>query len=271
MTTVSVALDPEQQEDAEAGRQPRLECFALEADPPEIVPASPLRNWMEAVAAKHAYRCLPMTIANTHGWEILSPCDLAVDWTGGPERADLTVRILDGRRVSERFAHSNFSQGIVTFHTGYLFRTPPGWDLMATGPLNNPKKGIAPLSGIMETDWLPYPFTMNWMMTELGSVVFERGEPFCVVYPVPKQALLNFEPVIQSLDDDPALKADYELFRQSRETFFNRLAQRDKAALAQQWQRHYFRGEYPDGRRESGHVNKSRLAYPIDRRQRPPR
>ncbi|MGH1560190.1 DUF6065 family protein [Caulobacter segnis] len=29
------------------------------------------------------------------------------------------------------------TRGVVTFHTGYLFRTPPGWSLMAMGPPNH--------------------------------------------------------------------------------------------------------------------------------------
>jgi hypothetical protein len=42
--------------------------------------------------------------------------------------------------------------------------------------LNSPKDGIAPLTGVIETDWLPYPFTMNWQMTRPGSVRFDKDE-----------------------------------------------------------------------------------------------
>src|ERR1700730_4059402 len=50
----------------------RLKCYALYPNPPRLVPARPERAWMEAFPARHAYRCLPLTIANSHGWEILS-------------------------------------------------------------------------------------------------------------------------------------------------------------------------------------------------------
>jgi len=43
------------------------------------------------------------------------------------------------------------------------------------GPPNWPKDGVYPLSGLVETDWLPFPFTMNWQMTRAGSVSFSAG------------------------------------------------------------------------------------------------
>ena len=177
-----------------------LECFALTPDPPPLVPADPSRAWMDRVPGRHAYRCLPMAIANTYGWEVRSPCKFEVEWNGGERQADLTFRALDGFALMSHLLHSNFAQGILTFHTGYMFRTPPGWNLMASGPLNAPKHGIAPLAGVIETDWLPYPFTMNWKMTFPGIVTFEKDEPFCLIYPVRQGTLERFTPVIRDLE-----------------------------------------------------------------------
>ena len=70
---------------------------------------------------------------------------------------------------------------MLTFHPGYLFRTPPGWSMWAMGPPNHIKDGIQPLAGLVETDWLPFPFTMNWIFTRPGTVRFEKGEPFCFI------------------------------------------------------------------------------------------
>ncbi len=87
---------------------------------------------MDVFTDRHAYRCLPLSIANTHGWEMLVPAAFEVEWNGGPNIADLTVRALEPFPAGfpfEHFAMSNFARGIVTLHTGYLFRTPPGWSL----------------------------------------------------------------------------------------------------------------------------------------------
>jgi hypothetical protein len=245
----------------------RLRCYSVGPSPLKLVPASPSRAWMDKFPSRHAYRCLPMAIANTHGWELLSPCAFAIDWTGGPEKSDISFRCLDNYPFLSSFAESAFARGIATFHTGYIFRTDPGWSLMATGPLNNPKAGIAPLSGVVETDWLPYTFTMNWHLTQPGTVTFEKDEPFCLVYPILQKALEETTPEILNLADDLALKKEFEAWHGRRNEFLQRLDTRDPVALKEGWQRFYFKGERPDGGGAApSHTIKMRLNAPVDRR-----
>jgi hypothetical protein len=94
-------------------------------------------------------------------------------------------------------ASSHFGYGIVTWNPRLLFHTPPGWNLVARGPANRPKRGITALEGIVETDWADATFTMNWQMTEPGfPVVFEAGEPYCLLMPVRRGSLERFAPAI---------------------------------------------------------------------------
>lgn len=244
----------------------KLTCYAVCPDPPKIVPARADRAWMDEIKDRHAYRCLPLAIANAYGWEILSPCALSVTWNGGVEASSLTVEPDEPFPGFEFFANSHFAYGIVTFHVGYLFRTEPGWDLLATGPYNAAKDGIAPLTGVIEADWLPYPFTMNWRMTRPGTVRFEKDEPLCSIYPVAKGALETVEPVIRSLEDDPRLHEDCMAWRERRNEFIERCLARDNGALSQGWQRHYFLGSHPDGRVATDHASKLRLKAPVDQR-----
>ncbi len=223
-----------------------LEAFKLTPHPPPLVPCSPRRDWMDAFPDRHAYRCLPLTIANTHGWDILAPAAFEVQWNGHPSKADLKVRGADG------FAVSNFTMGVVTLHPGYLFRTPPGWNLLVTGPLNKFKNGASPMTGIIESDWLPYPFTMNWQMTAPGIVRFEEGEPVCTVMPIPASYIEQWNVAIHVMSDDQKLAEDHEKFRASRE------------ANPMVWQRHYFRGQMPDGTPAERHAQKERAKTPVD-------
>src|SRR5271165_1161304 len=48
-------------------------CYLHEGWQPLIRPAEPTRAWMDATPEAFAYRCLPLNIANAHGWEILPP------------------------------------------------------------------------------------------------------------------------------------------------------------------------------------------------------
>ena len=167
------------------------------------------------------------------------------------------------------FAELNFTHGIVTLHTGYLFQTDPGWHLVATGPFNNPKNGIAPLSGVIETDWLPYTFTMNWRMTAPGTVRFEKDEPFCLIFPVVQETLEATMPEIYNLADNPELCAEHLAWAQSRGAFRKRLEQKEPEALKQAWQKYYFKAKSPDGSSMPvpSHTQKLRVRPPVDKRK----
>lgn len=69
---------------------------------------------------------------------------------------------------------SVFGSGIMTWGVPYLFRTPPGWNLLARGPANWPKDAVAPLDGLVETDWAVATFTMNWKFTRAPARALQR-------------------------------------------------------------------------------------------------
>ncbi|MND69654.1 hypothetical protein D3C80_611380 [compost metagenome] len=239
----------------------KLECFPLTPNPPELVPGRPNRSWMDGVSGRHAYRCLPLTMANTTGWELLCPFGFEASWTGGATQADLAI---EGDDPSlGHFVQSHFAHGILTFHTGYLFRTPPGWAVWASGAPNHLKDGIQPLEGLIETEWLPYPFTMNWVFTRPGRVRFEKGEPFCFIAPLEHVHTPRFEPVIRELSQEPDLEARYRSWMDVRSAFNARVAAGDAEAIREAWQKFYFRGRYPDGQTgPETHVNRRRLQCP---------
>jgi hypothetical protein len=239
-----------------------LECYPVTDRPPDIIPGKPQRAWMDAFAERHPYRCLPLNMANSTGWELLCPLGFTAEWNGGPHQSDIKIT---PDRPNPDFHHvvtSHFSRGIMTFHAGYLFRTPPGWSLMAAGPPNLPKDGIYPLQGLVETDWLPFPFTMNWIFTRPGRVRFEKKEPFCFIYPVKEKQIDEFEPVQRSLNSNAPFKQQYDAWHRLRDDFNARLRRGDPSAMKEAWQRYYFKGELPE---ETGaappvdHVNKRRL------------
>lgn len=224
---------------------------------------------MDRIPDKHAYRCLPLNIANSHGWEILSPCALSITWNGGVDARDITLKALDSYPRLSQVVVSHFAFGIVTFHLWYLFRSEPGWDLFASGSLNPIKDGIAPLAGVIETNWLPYPFTMNWQMTRPATVHFDKDEPLCMIFPVPHGALQTVEPEILDLDNVPELKAQTMAWKERRDEFMQRFNAKDAATLKEAWQRFYFIGEMPDGSQPEQHLHKLRLDAPVDKRRKP--
>ncbi|MDQ0458340.1 DUF6065 family protein [Rhizobium paknamense] len=209
---------------------------------PVIRPAPLRREWMDATKEKLAYRCTPMTIANVSGWELVLPCSVRVNWNGRNGRDDLHIEIVAGEHPVSDVAISHFGSGIVTFFAGYLVQTDPGAVLMVRGSPNSPKDGACPLEGMVETDWLPFPFTMNWMMTRPGEVTFNAGEPFSFLTPVNMSALDELQPELDSIDSNPSLFEECKAWQAARKSFNRKLSEGDPVALEQGWQRNYLQG-----------------------------
>jgi hypothetical protein len=210
----------------------------------QIVPAPVAREWMDLTHDRFAYRCLPLLIANQSGWLLLNTHKLRAVWNGKPDPDSVTIIPKKGPSNAPCPAVSHFGHGILTFNLNYLFRTPPGYNLWARGPANFFKDGISPLEGLVETDWSPATFTMNWKMTSVDMPVdFEIGEPVCMIVPVKRGEVEQFRPAIKEIASNPQIKQAYEEWSASRSKFLNQLKSAGSAATEEKWQRDYVQGE----------------------------
>lgn len=219
----------------------RLTAYRLGPVAPGLRAAPPRREWMDETDERYAYRCLPLTMANQFGWELLCPSTFEALWTGGKSISSIQiVRLDDGMG---QLPSSHFGHGVLTFNACHLFRTEAPYQMYVTGPANRPKDGIAPLTGMVETDWLPFAFTMNWRFTRPGVPIrFEEGEPFCHFFPVSPSALEAAEPVLCDLEDEPELAQQYHGWKSSRDAWVADLHVEGTVANLRGWQRFYHRG-----------------------------
>ena len=220
--------------------------------PPDVAPEpAPIpRAWMDAAHQRHPYRCLPLVIANQCGWVLRCPTGFSAYWYGGPGKEDVELRFdtPDNRIVT------HFGSGVITFTIPFLFRTPPGINLWVKGPANWIKDGVQALEGVVETDWLASTFTMNWKITRVCEWVrFEKGEPFCMLVPVPRGLVESLAPRLEPLTTNPLLREQYQKWEESRSGFLGGLTARDPGAVAQGWQKDYFQGKTPDGKSFDSH------------------
>ena len=244
----------------------QMTCYRTSKPTIELRPGRADRDWMDATDKRFAYRCLPLTIANCYGWELILPCDVTAGWNGGNKLTDMNISVSDAAWGNDRLACSHFGHGVLTFQTGYLFRTNPGVALLARGAPNWPRQDIYPLEGLVETDWLPFTFTMNWAFTRPGRVVLKAGEPFCFLTPVRISSLENLQPEIVDLNDCPEEAERLSVWASARRDFNERLKNNEPSASEQGWQKWYTRGEYPDGNPAAQrHVSKLKLMSPVVR------
>lgn len=236
-----------------------LICYAREDDGGfAIRPAAARREWMDAAHQRAPYRCLPLVIANRYGWEILCPVSFTAIWNGGPKVDGVVVLEDPGTKAP---AVSHFGEGILTFQMPLLFRTDPGTDLIVQGPINQPKDAIAPLTGVVEADWGPFNFTMNWKFTRPKTAVrFHKGEPFCHLTLARRGALEEVRPKILPISADPALEASHKEWTASRQKFNDDLKVKGSEARKAGWQKHYQQGIDLQGNEKPFlHLTKSNL------------
>lgn len=238
---------------------PRLIAYRISATPRiQLVPAPHERDWMDATGERFAYRCLPLNIANQSGWWLLNSHALTVVWNGGSSKDALRLDWRSGRAPYPALSH--FGSGILTWHLPFLFRTPSGWNLLARGPANYPKAGISPLEGVVETDWAIATFTMNWKITAVNEpVIFDAGEPICQLVPQRRGDLESFAPGVKEIESDPELASAFQTWSASRSQFLGQLNEPGSEAVRKKWQKDYFHGGTPDGRRAPIHQTRLKL------------
>lgn len=237
---------------------PALIAYSFEGAPPmRLAPAGRERAWMNATPRRFAYRCLPMVIANQAGWFVLNSHRVCVVWTGGGGRESVLVWHLSGEPPWP--AISNFGQGIVTFAVPFLFRTPPGYNLLLRGPANWPRDGVYPLEGVIETDWATATASMNWRITRPNvPIIFDVDEPIAMIVPQRRGELEAFEPRLQPVGEAGALAQSHEHWAISRADFLDAMKDPHSEAARQGWQKHYMRGVTTDGQPAPEH--QTRLA-----------
>jgi hypothetical protein len=208
-----------------------------------LAPAPWGRDWMNQTNRGFANRCLPMRMASQAGWVIINDRPLRAKWRGHAAPNSLVIECQGDPPYG---AISHFGEGILTFIIPFLFRTPPGWALLFRGPANMPKDAIAPLEGLVETDWAVASASVNWKFTRADAwVEFAQGETICMIVPQKLDQLEAFRPRIVDIEKDPETLEKYRAWHGSNKLFAEKLKRWDPDAIKQGWQKYYFRGTAP--------------------------
>lgn len=155
------------------------------------------RDWF----VKHAYFCLPLTIANQYGFIVTSLFDFTVMWTGGNNPVDTVVtfeqdqqevnRLIGLQRIS-----SHFGMGTITIQIGFTIRTPSGVNTLICNPPNIFTDGIGHMTAVVETDNLRRDFTFNLKITRPNyPIKITRGDCIGYFLPYPRHFIDKYKVV----------------------------------------------------------------------------
>ena len=198
---------------------------------------------MDDTNQSFAYRCLPLLIANQSGWFVYSNTVVDAIWNGGGLTTDIEIETYGD--AGEHVAVSHFGHGILTFHLPFLFRTPPGYNLIVRGPTNRPLEGATPLDGMVETDWSVATFTMNWKISRPNTVVrFPQNYPICMILPHKRRRVGELRSgKLPGIASDPEVCKAYNDWSESRRSFLTDLKVTPPDPTKNVWQKHYFQGK----------------------------
>lgn len=222
------------------------------------------RDWFTTMF----YHCLPLTIGNQYGFVVKSEFEFQVEWDGGdrPESVHVVtfpeqicggtncecdgtrgqpVKKIDGKYCWSRgefpkvFTH--FGHGIVTLTYPFVFRTPPGVNLMTINPPNEILPNITVMTGVIETDNLRRDFTFNLkIQTPYVTTIFPKGTPLAAVIPVPRYYCDKFElKGAPELFDEETIKEEL----QALEDTYKSRREVEPFNKPHGLGRHYFKGE----------------------------
>lgn len=225
-----------------------------------LEPAPAPREWMTNSLNKGATRCLPLSMANQAGWIVRCPTRFKAVWDGRPDGDSTTLEFPERPKVWSQQIVSNFGTGIVSFLIPWLFRTTKGYGLFVRGPTNTFTPDIAPLDGLVETDWMASTFTMNWKILKPRTAVwFRQGDPICMLIPYPLDLLEEVQPRFASLDSNPDLRAQFNVWAQGRY----------EQVVRTQVRLDYMRGQDAFGERAEQHRTRMKVAAFADERTAP--
>lgn len=211
------------------------------------------RDWMDQSVDKYAYRCLPLTYANRHGWCIRLLEDVEVIWNLSDGVNE--TKVLKGQRQKpgSNFVEAATGNGIISFHFNSIPRTSKDWNLWIMGAPNLIIPGIHPTSGIVESDWMYSPPTMNWKITEPNKVItFKKGDPVIFFFPVHKSQMEEFVLEDKEGMESPEIWKHFSDFRDYRIS----ISQNGGSAFGKT----YLIGIRPDGTKpEWDYVHKTKI------------
>lgn len=129
------------------------------------------------------YRCLPLGIANTYGFEVVLDTDLTLLWTGDESPASLHFSTTTPSRY---LIANNFGHGILSLAPPFLVRTPPLVNTMVLAPVNHPLPHLQVMNAVVETDNLFFSFTLNYKPLENTTVTIQKNTPIATLLPMPR-------------------------------------------------------------------------------------
>lgn len=183
-----------------------VQFYKLNSKLPVLIePAPPTRPWMGEFQNGNANSCMPLRMGCAQGWQLLCPFTFCVVWDGGRRPEDIWVFADERDEAAMKYMiASQFGWGMLTISQGFLIRTPPGVEMLLTGPTNYWRDGLAHMTAMLETSHMVDYFAVTMKLTRPGQQVwFHAGTPYAQLLPIHTGRTKALHPVLRSMKKCP--------------------------------------------------------------------
>jgi hypothetical protein len=153
------------------------------------------REWMDNTWDSHAYKCFPLNITNSIGYELSSPEDIVFAWDGIDDTSPDHINFISG----EKYCSTSRGNATLTFVTGIMFETDPKVSMFHMPVPNYFREEFQVFSTIISTSWYRqmFPSVIKLMKPNI-EIVIKAGEPIATLIPI---SLTSFEKDVLELYD----------------------------------------------------------------------
>jgi hypothetical protein len=160
---------------------PILKAYKTNPNSFILDPISVERDWMDETPDGHAYRCFPVTMANTIGWTLSCPVDVSFIWDGKIDTTPDRVKILSG----EQYCYTGRGQGSVSFNTGLILKSEKNISVLSITPQNYFYEDFEVMSSLISTSFfnVDFPLAIKVKIPN-KEITIKAGTPIATIIPI---------------------------------------------------------------------------------------
>jgi hypothetical protein len=159
------------------------------------------RDWMDATDGRHAYKCFPVSMANSIGWSIAFLDDIEFIWDGITDSSPDHVKII---RSGPQVANTDRGQASISFNCELRFKTDENISMLSIVPPNYWIDGAIPYTSIISTSFYKHPYPIAWRITKPNTnIIIPAGTPVATLIPISLQDFSNTEINLRYKEHDP--------------------------------------------------------------------
>lgn len=214
-----------------------IQLYLLPSFDKRLLPIGAARHkewWQNNYKTKnHAHHCLPLAMANSLGYYILSPARFNVTWDGDVQQ-DAHIEILEGDLLGQVDSHA--THGGFTVQPGFIPMTSRAGDfIFIKGVPNQRGQPFHCMEALIEAWWNPAPFGLVFLLNQAGTFTIEKAEPLAQMFVYRMEGGSAAIRVVDRVPDE------YDAWTRKRY----------RPGYSKDFD--YLRGRHPDGRPEPTH------------------